>query len=107
MDLLGLATEQTLGDVVPALLTPPQPVDLSPNPDFRFEYDVTPGLLSGFNFQHAMVPYYKVAHPEGQQPDYSFATGACDASVHQPEADFLKVFYATLGSFIAPVLAKT
>jgi len=110
VQLLPLATSQNVADLLP-FLPPPfgsnQPVHLSPSSDFAFEYDVTPGLLSEFNFQHALVPYYRVAHPEGQQPDHSFAIGACAASAHQPKADFLKVFYATLGSFLTPVLAKS
>lgn len=110
IQLLPFATSQMFMDVLPAL-DPPygsnQPVTLSPNLDFDFEYDVTPGLLSGFNFQHAMVPYYRLAHPEGQQPDHIFPVTACDASAHLPKVDFLKVFYATLGSFVSPMLAQT
>lgn len=110
IQLMNLATEQTLLDVLP-FLPPPygtqQPVHVSPSAEFAFEYDVTPGLLSGFKFQHALMPYHKVAHPEGQVPDHSFPVGACDGSMHEPKADFLKVFYATLGSFLSPVLAKS
>jgi len=110
LQLLPLATSQTFPDILPALpppLGPGLPIQLSPSEAFAFEYDVTPGLLSGFNFQHAMVPYYRVAHPEGQAPAHIFEVGACSASAHLPEADFLKVFYATLGSFLTPTLAQS
>jgi hypothetical protein len=109
LQLLPLATSQTFQDIIPALpppYGPGAPIQLSPSEAFTFEYDVTPGLLSGFNFQHSMVPYYRVAHPEGQTPAHIFEVGACSASAHLPEADFLKVFYATLGSFLTPMLAQ-
>jgi len=104
--LIPLASNETVAGV--AKFFAGESVQLGPSPDFTFDYDAVPGLLSGFNFQHALVPYYKVAHPDGQQPhDDGLAVGACDTSAHEPKADFVKVLFASLGSFLTPVLARS
>lgn len=75
----------------------------TPTPDFGFEYDVTPALLSGFKYLHPLVPYYRVPHPMGVDPP-SQDVVACTDGPPRPEVDFLQVLYATVANFAEPLL---
>lgn len=81
---------------------------LAPKPDFAFEFDAVPTLLSGFHYQHALVPFHPIGHPKGDDAP-SPAVWQCDAAetTHAPRADFLKVFYSTLASLALPHITKS
>merc|ERR1712232_342535 len=59
-------------------------------PDFAFEFDAVPALLSGFKFKHPKMPFPPIRHPEGVDPPVQEVV-PCDVSEHRPEADFLQI----------------
>jgi len=72
-----------------------------PNDSFKFEFDATPALLEGFGFRHANVQLKGIGHPKGTQTsDNLWSTHGCaeEITTKAPYAEFMHVFWATLGS---------
>merc|ERR1719461_1038680 len=86
------------------------PQIIEPSLSLQFEFDATPALLYGMGFRHANVQYKEIAHPEGaaHMASGSFDGVSCaDRSMTTaPRADFLQVFWSTLGSLAMPHVQK-
>jgi len=91
-----------LGPLVNASL--PMPV-ISAKPDFAFEFDAVPTMLSGFKFSHPLMPFHPIHHPEGVDPPVE-SIAPCDASERLPEADFLKILWSSIASLALPPLMR-
>lgn len=94
MDLVGPLMNEAL----------PMPI-VAAKPDFKFEFDAVPSLLSGFKFKHPLMPFHPVRHPEGVDPPVEEVL-PCDASDHRPEADFLQVLWSTVASLAVPAITR-
>jgi len=74
-------------------------------PDFAFEFDAVPALLSGFKFKHPKMPFHPIRHPEGVDPPVEDIV-PCEVSDHRPEADFLQILWSTIASLALPALTR-
>jgi len=93
-DLLGPLVNESL----------PMPT-IEAKPDFKFEFDAVPSLLSGFKFKHPKMPFHPIRHPEGVDPPVQEVV-PCDVSEHRPEADFLQILWSTVASLAIPALTR-
>jgi len=103
-DMTMLITNRTLFDLLPAIVDENVPVpSIGIKPDFAFEFDAVPALLSGFKFKHPKMPFHPIRHPEGVDPPVEEIV-PCDVSDHRPEADFLQILWSTIASLALPAL---
>jgi len=105
-DLSMLITNTSLMTLLGPILNENLPMPaIGTKPDFAFEFDAVPALLSGFKFKHPMMPFHPIRHPEGVDPPVEEVV-QCDVSDYRPEADFLQVLWSSVASLAFPALTR-